>query len=263
LRSLGEVEWLAGVAAAAASGSFGPVGVAAGIVGNANLCLGDSVAELLDMHIRAAGGRYRGVRNYTAHDADPSVHPFASPGAQVLLSKEFRAGFRHLSRRGLSCDVWLLEPQLPELIDLARSFPDTQIILDHMGTPIGIGGYAGALNERFPVWKGNIRQLSACPNVAVKLGGLGMGVCGLGSFLADPPFSAEQLAGEWQPYVETCIEAFGADRCMFESNFPMDSAVAEYTVLWNAFKRLAAGATADEKAALFAGTARRIYRLDV
>jgi L-fuconolactonase len=263
LRSLGEVEWVAGIAAASESGSFGPVCVAAGIIGNANLSLGDAAAELLDLHIRAAGGRYRGVRNYTAYDPDPSARPFGSPGAHVLLSREFRSGFRHLSRRGLSYDVWLLEPQMPELIDLAGAFPDTQIILDHMGTPVGIGGYAGKLDERFHTWRSNIQELATCANVAIKLGGFGMGVCGFNSFLADPPFSSEQLAAEWRPYIETCIEAFGADRCMFESNFPVDSAVAEYGVLWNAYKRLAAKATADEKAALFAGTARRIYKLDV
>jgi predicted TIM-barrel fold metal-dependent hydrolase len=263
LRSLGEVEWIAGTAAAAESGCFGPIRVAAGIVGNASLSLGEAAAEVLDAHIQAGGGRYRGVRNYTAYDADPVVQSVGAIRPHVLMDKQFRAGFKHLATRKLSYDVWLLEPQIPELIDLARAFPATQIILDHVGTPVGIGSYAGKHSERFPIWRQNIRELATCPNVVVKLGGLGMGVCGLESFRAKPAFSSTQLAAEWKPYIETCIEAFGANRCMFESNFPVDSAGCDYPVLWNAFKRIAAGASRTEKADLFAGTARRVYRLDI
>jgi L-fuconolactonase len=263
LRSLGEVEWMAGTAATSESGCFGSIRVAAGIIGNANLSLGDAAADVLEAHVRAGGGRYRGVRNFAAYDADPVIQSMGAIRSHVLMDKQFRAGFKHLAERGLSYDVWLLEPQIPELTALARAFPTTQIILDHVGTPVGIGIYAVQHAERFPIWSGSIRELAVCPNVAVKLGGLGMGVCGLNSFLAKPPFSSAQLAAEWKPYIETCIEAFGANRCMFESNFPVDSVSCDYAVLWNAFKLITAGASRDEKAALFAGTARTVYRLDI
>jgi predicted TIM-barrel fold metal-dependent hydrolase len=175
----------------------------------------------------------------------------------------FREGFAKLAPMGLSFDAWLLEPQLPDLIDLARAFPETTIVLDHVGTPLGRGGYTGRREERFGVWRDNIRELAKCPNVVVKLGGLAMAFCNFPSFLAEPRAPSSQLAAEWRPYIETCIEAFGADRGMFESNFPVDMGSCDYATLWNAFKHLAAGASADEKAALFAGTARRVYRLDV
>jgi predicted TIM-barrel fold metal-dependent hydrolase len=157
----------------------------------------------------------------------------------------------------------VLEPQLPDLIDLARTFPDTQIILNHVGVPVGVGRYAGQREARFPLWRESIRTLSTCPNVAVKLGGLGLPFGGFKSFGASPPATSAQLAQEWKPYIETCIESFGAQRCMFQSNFPVDSATCSYAVLWNAFKRLASGASKAEKAALFSGTATRIYQLEI
>ena len=146
---------------------------------------------------------------------------------------------------------------------VARAFPDTTIVLDHVGTPIGRGSYAGRLEERFPIWRDNIRELAKSQNVVVKLGGLAMAFCSFPSFLAEPRVPSEQLAKEWGPYIETCIEAFGPERCMFESNFPVDMGSGTYAVLWNAFKRLAAGASADEKTALFSGTAKRVYRLSL
>ena len=136
-------------------------------------------------------------------------------------------------------------------------------MLDHVGTPLNLGVYAGKLPERFDTWRNNINQLSKLSNVNIKLGGLAMAFCDFPSFLADPPASSTQLANEWRPYIETCIEAFSPDRCMFESNFPVDRGAADYATLWNAFKRLAAGFSADEKAALFSRTAARVYRLDL
>jgi L-fuconolactonase len=163
----------------------------------------------------------------------------------------------------LSCDVILFEPQLPELIDLARAFPETQIILNHVGMPIGVASYTSKREERFPVWRDSIRELPTCGNVTVKLGGLATPFAGFNSWMATPPFTSEQLAAEWKPYIETCIEIFGASRCMFESDFPDASGACTYPVIWNAFKRLAAGASKEEKAALFSDTAKRVYRLDV
>jgi predicted TIM-barrel fold metal-dependent hydrolase len=182
--------------------------------------------------------------------------------AGLYRDQPFREGFAVLQRLGLSFDAWLLEPQLPDLIDLARAFPETTIVLDHVGTPLGIAAYAGKREGRFGEWRENIRALAACPNATVKLGGLAMPFAGFTSFDASPRASSEALARDWKPYIEACIEAFGAARCMFESNFPVDSLTCNYATLWNAFKRLSAGYSVDERTALFSGTARRVYRLD-
>jgi predicted TIM-barrel fold metal-dependent hydrolase len=247
-----------------ASGRYGDARVCAGIVGGRNLSLGDAVEEVLHAQIHAGNGRFRGVRAHAAHDPAPDVVG-SLPGvaAHVLLDPEFRAGFKWLEKLGLSFDALLLEPQLPDAIDLARTFPGTQIIINHTGSPLGTASYAGKREERFPIWRDSLRTLAACSNVTVKLGGLGLPGPGFRSFMADPPATSEQLAAEWRPYVETCIEIFGADRCMFESNFPVDSGTCTYPVLWNAFKRLTAGVSTDEKTALFSGTARRVYKLDI
>ena len=264
LRSLGETEVVNGVAAQAASGANGPFQACAGIVGYVDLTLGDRAADLLEAHVGAGGGRFRGVRNIAGYDEDERVTGPLSGGTPGLYRRaDFRGGFRYLAQLGLSFDAWLLEPQLPDLIDLARAFPDTTIVLDHLGTPVGSGCYEGRLAERFPLWRGNMAELAGCANVVVKLGGLGMCFSNFPSFLAQRPASSEQLAQEWRPYVETGVELFGADRCMFESNFPVDRGACSYATLWNAFKRLAAGASSDEKAALFSGTAKRVYRLEL
>jgi predicted TIM-barrel fold metal-dependent hydrolase len=175
----------------------------------------------------------------------------------------FREGFAVLGRLGLSFDAWLYHPQIGELADLARAFPATRIVLNHVGGPIGIGAYAGKRDEVFPVWAESIKTLAGCPNACVKLGGLGMRMGGFGFHEQPEPPSSEALAAAWRPYVETCIAAFGASRCMFESNFPVDKGSYGYPVFWNACKLLAKGASKTEKADLFAGTAARFYRLDM
>jgi len=264
LRPVGETEFVAGVAAMTESGVYGEVRACAGIVGHADLNLGDAVAEVLEAHLVAAGGRFRGIRQSASFDADPEVlGPLARIGGGLYASARFREGFARLARLGLSFDAWMLEPQLGDLADLARAFPDTSIVLDHVGTPLGIGAYAGRRQERFGIWRESIGALAALPNVTVKLGGLAMVFAGFPSFMADPPAPSAQLAAEWKPYIEACIEAFGVERCMFESNFPVDLGSCGYAVLWNAFKRLAERYSADEKTALFSDTARRVYRLDV
>lgn len=266
LRCVGETEFVNGQAAMSASGFYGDVRACAGIVGHADLRLGDAVEDVLRSHIAAGHGRFRGIRNSSSYDADPNVlGPLGANAWQQGLYRDakFRAGFKHLHRLSLSFDAWLLEPQLPDLIDLARAFPETTIILDHVGTPLGIGAYKGKREERFGIWRDNIRALAKCENVVVKLGGLAMCFPMFDSFLSKPAASSEQLAREWKPYIDTCIEAFGPARAMFESNFPVDIGACSYPVLWNAFKRLAAGYTAAEKTALFSGTAARVYRLAV
>jgi predicted TIM-barrel fold metal-dependent hydrolase len=266
LRCVGETEFANGVAAMTASGLYGDVRACAGIVGHVDLRLGASVVEdVLRSHIAAGHGRFRGIRQSASHDEDPNVlgplHGRVPPG--LYGDAKFRDGFAVLRKLGLSFDAWLLEPQLPELIDLARAFPDTVIVLDHVGTPLGIGRYAGKREERFGVWRDNIRALAKCENVNVKLGGLPMPFAGWRARMSEPLPSSEELAQQWKPYFDTCIEAFGPSRCMFESNFPVDRFGASYAALWNAFKRLAANYSPDEKAALFSGTAKRVYRIEV
>ncbi|MEY4564067.1 MAG: hypothetical protein RLZZ618_3344 [Pseudomonadota bacterium] len=263
LRPVGETEFVHTLLSqsTAASEGFQPC---AGIVGHADLTLGAAVAEVLQAHIAAGGGRFRGIRHTGAHDADRAVlGPLSRTPADLFSSPDFRAGFAQLGPLGLSFDAWVVEPQLPQVTSLAQAFPGTSIVLDHVGTPLGVASYAGRRDERFAVWRQHLFELAACPNVSVKLGGLAMPFVNLPSWMAQPAATSEQLAREWRPYIENCIEAFGAARCMFESNFPVDRGVGSYATVWNAFKRLAAGASANEKTALFSGTAARVYRLDV
>ena len=264
MKPVGETEFVNGVAAMAASGIYGATRVCAGIVGHADLTLGDAVAPVLDAHLAAGGGRFRGIRHMMAHDDDPAVlGPLSTATGRLCSDPKVRAAIGHFAARDLSLDLWVLEPQLPELIDLARAFPDVPMVVDHVGTPVGIGRYSGTRAARFAGWAANIRMLADCPNVHLKLGGLAMPFCGIETIPGpDVRPSSSVLAEAWRPYIETCIAAFGADRCMFESNFPVDRWGADYAALWNAFKRIAAGASADEKAALFSGTATRFYRLD-
>jgi L-fuconolactonase len=264
IKPVGETEFVNGVAAMCASGTYGPIRACAGIVGHVDLVLGAAVRAVLEAHLKAGGDRFRGIRHAASYDADSNVlGPLVRAGAGLFMTKAFREGYAQLAEFNLSFDAWLLEPQLPELIDLARRFPDTPVVLDHAGTPLGIACYQAKREERFPIWRENIRRLAALPNVSVKLGGLGMAFCNFPSFLQTPPATSAQLAGEWRPYIETCIEFFGVDRCMFESNFPVDMGSCTYPVLWNAFKTLAKDYSAAEKAALFSGTARRVYRLAI
>ena len=263
MRPLGETEFVAGIAAMSDSGAYGPARICAGIVGHADLSLGARVRPVLEAQIRAGGGRFRGIRMINAWDAGPGVSSTAvEPPPGLLADRAFREGFAELAPLGLSFDAWQYHPQLPELIDLARAFPDTTIVLDHVGGPLGIGPYAGKRDEVFARWRHDIIHLAQCPNVVVKLGGLGMKICGFGFSERPLPPSSEDLATAWRPYIEHCIAAFGPARSMFESNFPVDKGSCSYGVLWNAFKRLAAGASAAERADLFSGTATRIYRLE-
>ncbi len=263
-RCVGETEFVNGVAAMSASGVYGPSRACAGIVGHVDLTLGAAARQVLEAQIAAGGGRFRGIRHAAASDPDPAVlGPLAHRQPGLYLSPVFREGFAQLAPLGLSFDAWLLEPQLPDLIDLARAFPETTIVLDHVGTPLGLGVYAGRREERYGVWRAAIDALAALPNVVVKIGGLAMVFPGFESYMADPPFASAAIAAEWRPYVEPCIQAFGPARCMFESNFPVDSGTCDYATLWNAFKIVGAGYSPGEKTSLFSDTARRVYRLDI
>jgi L-fuconolactonase len=264
MRPVGETEFAVGMAAMCSSGIYGKTRVCAGIVGHADLTLGSSVEPVLYALMRAGGERFRGVRHGVFWDPDPSVRNPASlvRSGHLLADKKFREGIAVVSRLGLSYDVSLYHPQIDEVVDLAGAFPDTRIVLNHVGGPLGIGSYRGKRNEVFSRWAASIKALATHQNVYVKIGGLGQASNGFGfNELAEPP-SSEMLATVFRPYVETCIEAFGASRCMFESNFPVDKFSYSYPIFWNACKLLAKGAGSTEKADLFRGSAARCYRLD-
>lgn len=263
-RPVGEVEFANGVAAMSASGGYGKAAICAGIVSHANLLLGDAARPVLEAEIAAGNGRFRGIRHSSAWDEDPAVAGmYANRPKGLLQDATFRKGFACLAPLNLSFDAWLFHPQIGELTKLARAFPDTKIVLDHCGGPAGIGRFAGRREEVFPQWRASIQEIAKCENVVVKLGGLAMCLLGYDFHLREKPPSSEELAAAWRPYVETCIEAFGPRRAMFESNFPPDKGQCSYQVIFNAFKRIAAPLSEAEKTALFAQTATDFYRLDL
>jgi len=262
LRPIGETEFVNGIAAMSASGLYGPTRVANGIIGTVDLRIGDAAADVLDAHIAAGGGRFRGIRQATAWDPDPAFPVGRVSRAQGLfLRDDFRAGFKHLAPRELSFEAWCYHHQIADVTALARAFPETTIVLDHFGGPLGIGPYAGQADDVFAEWRSSIRELATCQNVVAKLGGINMEINGFGWHERPRPPSSHELAEATRRYYDFTIEKFGVDRCLFESNFPVDKVSCSYTVLWNSFKRLTAGFSAGEKAQLFHDTAARVYRL--
>ena len=261
MQPLGETEFVQGIAAQSASGQYGTTNVAAGIVGWADLTLGAVVAPVLESHIAASRDRFRGIRYISTWHASSDIVPPGSCPKGVLLDPKFREGFAYLHKYNLSFDAWLYHTQLMELVDLARAFPETPIIVNHIGGPLGIGPYAGKREAVFQEWKRRITTLASCPNVVMKLGGLGVETGGFGWHQRVTPPSSSELAEAMAPYYLWCIEQFGADRCMFESNFPADKMSYSYTVLWNAFKRISKGFSSEDRNALFHDTAAEAYRL--
>ena len=222
-KPIGETEFVNGVAAMSASGNYGPIRACAGIVGHADLTAGAAVSRVLEAHLRTAADRFRGIRHTASYDADANVlGPLVRVGPGLYAQKNFREGYAQLAKYRLSFDAWLLEPQLPELIDLARSFPQTTGRSRSRRHTAGAGGLSGPARGTLSSVARQHSWLAALPNVCVKLGGLAMSFCNFPSFLKSPPASSAQLAAEWRPYIETCIEAFGVNRCMFESSFPVD-----------------------------------------
>ena len=260
MQPVGETEFVNGVAAMSASGGYGECRACAAIVGYADLNLGAAVGAVLDAHA-AASGRFRGIRHAAGWDASAEVrNSHTSPSQGMMASSEFRAGFAELGKRGMTFDAWLYHPQIPELTALARAFPEQPIVFDHFGGPLGIGPYAGKREEIFAYWKDAVAELATCRNVVAKLGGLVMPINGFGFHKNDSPPTSEELAAATRRYYLHMIDCFGPERCMFESNFPVDKASSSYRVLWNSFKRIASGFSASEKAALFHDTAVRAYR---
>jgi len=262
---VGQVEFANGVAAMAASGTYGSTLVCAGIVGTGDLRAGAEVARVLDAQIAVAGERFRGIRFITKWDADEELNTGRyKPPRGLMQDRNFRAGFATLAPRKLSFDAMVYHPQHLELADLARAFPDTTIVVNHVGGLIAhTRTYLARKEEAIAEWRSGMAELAKCPNVYVKLGGLGMSYLGLGFDRLEKPASSEDLAKAWGPLFKHCIDKFGPGRCMFESNFPPDRESVSYPVLWNAFKRIAAGYSADEKRALFYGAAAKAYRLNL
>jgi predicted TIM-barrel fold metal-dependent hydrolase len=262
LKSLGETQFVSGVAAMSESGKYGSTRCIAGIIGFVDLQLGSRAKGVLERHIAVSDGRLRGIRNGSTWSDDPILKTFTAGGPRgLLLDKNFREGFAALAPLGLAFDGWMFQNQLDDLVDLARAFPQTTIVLNHVGGPLAIGPYAGKREEAFTEWHDRIRKIAALPNTYVKLGGLGMKMIGFTFYENSDPPSSQDLEKAWRPYIETCIEAFGPQRSMFESNFPVDKGTCSYQVLWNTFKRIAAGYSAGEKTALFSGTAAKAYGL--
>jgi len=262
LAVVGETEFVNGIAAMSASGLYGTCRIAAGIVGTAYLSMGDEVANVLDRQIAAGNGRFRGIRQAASWDASPVVgNHRTEPPPDLYSEPKFREGFAHLAPRNLTFEGWCYHPQIRSLARLARDFPDTTIILDHFGGPIGIGPYAGKRAEVFTEWEAAIAELAQCPNVMAKLGGLGMPVMGFGWHEREMPPTSVEFLEPTRPYFEHMIECFGVERCMFQSNFPVDKVSVSYKVLWNAFKRLTAEYSQAERASLFHDTASRVYSL--
>lgn len=260
LRPVGETEFVAGVAAEAERRKL-KTRACAGIVGTADLTLGARVEPVLRAHVEAGGGRFRGIRHIAARHENFNASLLTPPPLHLMADKKFREGFARLSAFNLSFDAWIYHTQITELADLARAFPDIPIVLNHTGGPLAVGPYAGKRDEVFREWRAAMTELAKCPNAHVKLGGLAMAIMGFDFHKQPLPPSSGELANAWRPYFETCIELFGASRCMFETNFPVDKAMCSYAVLWNGFKRIAGGSSQREKQALFHDTAATFYRL--
>ena len=261
LRPVGETEFVAQMSGPTGTGLKEPPRLGSGIVGFADLTLGAGVEEVLAAHIEAGGGRFKGIRYATALDESPEIVAHNKARRGVMQENGFRAGLRVLGAMGLSFDAWVFFHQLDEVAQIAQAFPELNIVVGHCGGPLGYGPYVGRREEVLATWRTNMAALAKYPNISVKLGGVLMRLATYDYLNVEVPLSSEALAGCLRPHITGCIELFGAERCMFESNFPVEKMVTGYAVLWNAFKRITADATLTEKLSLYSGTAKHIYRL--
>lgn len=260
LRPIGETQRVVAIAEQA-NAAQSNTRICEGIVGFADLSLGARVEETLEAHLEVAAGRFRGIRCHAAAHAQFRYGVMHAPPLHIYMDSTFREGYAKLAPHGLTFDSWAYHSQLDELYDLARTFPEIPVVIDHLGVPLGVGPYLGQRDAVFSEWKRLLQKIAALPNVCIKLGGLGMSVFGFGFHLADRPPTSEELTPAWGPYILTCIDIFGPSRCMFESNFPVDKGTCSYKVLWNVFKRITAGMSVDEKRLLYHDTAAGFYRL--
>jgi predicted TIM-barrel fold metal-dependent hydrolase len=262
MRPVGEVEFVQGLAAASASGAYGTARAAAAIIGHANLNLGDKVAPVLEALQAASPNRFRGIRHSVTWDPHPEVENTAAHKIEgQLASNQFRAGARVLARMGMTLEGWMYHPQLAELPAFAKAVPELTIVLNHVGGLLREGPYANRDGEVLANWRSGVAAAAACPNVVMKLGGLGMVRCGFDWHKRSKPIGSEELAAAMAPWLSYCIEKFTPARCMFESNFPVDKVSFSYNVMYNAFKRFSKGYSAGERAAMFHDTAARVYRI--
>ena len=261
MKPVGEVEFVRGIAAQSASGQYGPTAVAAGIVAHTEFNLGAAVGPVLEALTVAGGGRFRGIRSTTAWDASPEITTARAQSAGMLADAKYREGFAFMEKHGLSYDAIVYHPQLGELAEFARAFPGVTIILNHIGRPLGIGPYAGKQEQVFEAWQKGITEVASCPNIVVKVGGLGNPISGFDWHQRDVPPTSAEVAETVAPYYLFAIEKFGPERCMFESNFPVDKQSYSYNVCWNAFKRITKDFSAGDRVALFHDTAAKAYRL--
>lgn len=259
LRVVGETEWVDGIAREARKN---PDAVQiGGIMGTTDLRLGSAVRPVLEAHC-AASPLFRGIRQAAAWDADETIMSMPGlDGPDLYADPDFRAGAAVLADMGLVLDTYHYHHQNAQLTALARAFPHLSIVLDHLGTPLGVGPYAGRRDEIFSAWARDIAAVATCPNVTMKLGGLAMPWNGFGYDDAERPPTSDELVAAQSPYYEYAIEQFGPDRCMFESNFPVDKCALSYDVLFNAFKKMVSAYSETERDAMFRGTATRVYAL--
>nr|WP_251011223.1 amidohydrolase family protein [Variovorax paradoxus] len=262
MRCVGETEFVNGIAAQSASGNYGPTKACKAIVGTVDLLLGERAQPVLEAHVAAAGSRFRGIRPITAWHESDQIRGLDVP-PHLLMEPAAHRAISCIQRLDLSLDLWLFFTQLDEAIHICRMFPDLKVIINHVGGPLGIGPYSSNSAAAFQAWREKMAALATCPNALIKLGGLGMRYCGFGFNELPQPPSSNLLVEKWKPYIEACIESFSADRCMFESNFPVDAGMCSYHVLWNAFKKLTAGYSVTERDRLFSRTAAETYRLDI
>jgi L-fuconolactonase len=260
LRPVGEVEFVQGLAAAAATGLYGPCRAASAIVGHADLKLGDRVESVLAALQAASPNRFRGIRHTVTWDPHPEIENREKEG--ILATADYRAGARVLARMGFSLDTGVCFPQLPELAAFAKAVPELTIILNHLGGLTRIGPYASGDEEVLAAWRRGIAAVAECPNVNIKLGGIGMPRLGFDWHTRARPIGSEELAASMAPLMSYCIEQFGPNRCMFESNFPVDKVSFSHHILFNAFKRFSDSYSASERAALFHDTAAWAYRIN-
>lgn len=263
LRPLGEIEFANGVGAMAASGAYGDCRACAGIVGYADLRLGDQVAELLDRAMQIAPERFRGIRQCTNFSTNEAPYRFITnrPPSDVMSSAGFRKGFEHLAKRGLTFDAAMFHHQLQDVVDLADAFPDATIVVNHCGHALAMDLDEQGRADVFKEWHALMLKVASRPNVYCKIGGMGLPMWGFRLDEREDPIGYAELAQIWRPWVETSIEAFGPQRCMMESNYPPDGRSAGFVPLWNALKHIVRAASAADKAAMFHGTASKVYRI--
>lgn len=259
LKPVGETEFVALNAARSAQATG--KSIIAGIVAHAEL-RHRRLAEVLDEHAIAGDTLFKGIRDAGAWDPSPEALLIPPPAPQHLFTDpDFRNGVKMLGDRGLTYDSWHFHHQNAEFRGLAAAVPDTVMVLDHFGTPLGVGAYEGKRDEIFETWKQDIAAIAECPNVYAKLGGLAMPDNGFGWFGRDVPPTSDEFVDAQARYYHHTIDCFGPDRCMFESNFPVDRVSIGYRVLWNGLKKIASRYNKDEQDAMFRRTAEAVYNL--